>query len=128
MIHQARIEILVPHVDSRQSFQEVLRSPKVRQISHCIMHTGVEKPRHYHRRQTDWWYVPIGALALELQDVRPGSPTDGERQEIMLGEIYTPCVVEIPPGVLHGCRVLQGPCHLIYATSRVYDPDDEFRV
>ena len=31
-------------------------------------------------------------------------------------------VLKIPPGIAHGCQVVQGPAHLFYVTSHVYDP------
>jgi dTDP-4-dehydrorhamnose 3,5-epimerase len=30
--------------------------------------------------------------------------------------------------VAHGYKVLNGPAHLLYITSRVYDPNDEGRL
>ncbi len=36
--------------------------------------------------------------------------------------------VRIPPGVLHGCRVLSESAHLFYITSVTYDPNEEGRI
>jgi dTDP-4-dehydrorhamnose 3,5-epimerase len=45
-----------------------------------------------------------------------------------MGEMYEPVVVAIPPGVAHGCKVLQGPSILFYITSETYNPNDEGRI
>jgi len=42
--------------------------------------------------------------------------------------LQPPQVVKIPPGVAHGCKVIQGPVHLLYVTSHVYNPADELRL
>jgi dTDP-4-dehydrorhamnose 3,5-epimerase len=44
-----------------------------------------------------------------------------------MGDNQKAIVVSIPPGVAHGCKVLQGPASLYYRTSHGYDPDDEGR-
>ena len=72
--------------------------------------------------------MPIGALKLALHDLRPGSPTYQQTQEILLGPDYGHKVVKIPPGVAHGCKVLGGVTHLFYVTSNIYNPADEGRI
>jgi dTDP-4-dehydrorhamnose 3,5-epimerase-like enzyme len=37
-------------------------------------------------------------------------------------------MVKIPPGVGHGFKVLQGPAHLLYLTSKEYNKSDEGRI
>ena len=36
--------------------------------------------------------------------------------------------LKIPPGVLHGCKVLSEISHLFYITSTTYNPQDEGRL
>ena len=91
------------------------------------MYPGVAKAWHVHKTQVDWWYVPVGALKLALYDTREDSPTHSRREELYLGEQYPAQVVKIPPGVAHGCRALV-PTHLLYVTSRTYDPTEEGRI
>jgi len=69
--------------------------------------------------------VPAGNLKVALYDTREGSSTRGELQEVFLGEQYEAQLLKIPPGVAHGCKALSGPTHLIYFTSRIYDPEGE---
>jgi dTDP-4-dehydrorhamnose 3,5-epimerase len=126
-IHGVRIEHRVSHGDDRQTLVEVFKTDKVRQINSCLMHKGTEKLRHFHVYQTDWWWVAQGALLLHLYDLRLDSPTFGASQEVLLTSEDN-AVVQIPPLVAHGCTVLDGECHLLYATDRYYDPSDEYRI
>ena len=66
-----------------------------------------------------------GDLKVALYDTREGSPTRGELQEVFLGEHYEAQLLKVPAGVAHGCRAIGGTAHLIYLTSKVYDPEHE---
>jgi len=126
-IHGVKLLALTARTDHRQTFIEVFKSNKIRQINSCVMNIGVEKLRHFHIKQTDWWWVASGALFLQLYDLRKESPTFGESEEVVLTREDN-CVVQIPPMVAHGCTVLEPECHLIYATDQFYDPSDEYRI
>jgi dTDP-4-dehydrorhamnose 3,5-epimerase len=94
------------------------------------MQRDVVKAWHYHHVQTDWWYLALGVIRTVLIDHRPESPTYRSRIELLMGdgpEARQICV-RIPPGVLHGCRVLSEQAHLLYITSTVYDPNEEGRI
>jgi dTDP-4-dehydrorhamnose 3,5-epimerase len=131
MIQGVEVKKLVTHADERGFFREVVRSTEGivsegwQQISHSMMHPGVAKAWHLHVTQIDWWYVPIGDLKVGLYDTRDGSPTKGELQELFLGEHYDPQLLKIPAGVAHGCRAIGATAHLIYLTSKTYDPEHE---
>ena len=92
------------------------------------MFEGTIKAWHLHQQQIDWWYVASGVLRVALYDTREDSPTKGETMEFLLGEHHSPQIMKIPPGVAHGCKVLQGPAVLFYITSNEYNPDDELRI
>lgn len=92
------------------------------------MHTGVIKAWHIHQIQWDWWYVAQGNLKLVLHDTREDSSSFRITQELFMGADYEPIIVAIPPGVAHGCKVLQGPSLLFYITSEIYNPADEGRI
>jgi dTDP-4-dehydrorhamnose 3,5-epimerase len=47
---------------------------------------------------------------------------------MLMGDSLPSQILKIPPGVAHGYRVLEGPMHLFYITSRIYDPEDEGRI
>lgn len=135
-----QIKSLVSHPDSRGFFREVFRSNEdifkggaFGQWSHSRMEINVVKAWHYHHVQTDWWYVPIGVINTVLVDFREDSPTFRAKMQIRMGDGQNPelndqaVCVRIPPGVLHGCRVLTPEAHLFYITSQPYDQNEEGR-
>lgn len=133
MIEGVDFKELVTHCDERGFFREIIRVTddffgRFGQWSHSTMHQGVIKAWHFHRKQTDWWYVAGGLLKVALHDLREDSPTSGRTVDFLLGDHQPPRVVAIPPLVAHGCKCLSGPAHLFYVTSRVYDPADEGRI
>jgi dTDP-4-dehydrorhamnose 3,5-epimerase len=134
MIAGVEAKELVTHLDERGFFREIIRvsddlfSEGFGQWSHSYMYTGVVKAWHIHYKQVDWWYVAVGTLKVALHDLRPDSPTYGQTDELVMGEHHGAKVLKIPPGVAHGCKVINGPAHLFYVTSRTYDPADEGRI
>lgn len=137
------------HTDSRGFFREIIRKSDSAftgfgQWSHSMMYTGTIKAWHYHKLQTDYWYVPVGVVRAVVCDITPtwAVPVDmnfdtlgyfkGDQDykvvEYLLGDNQPAQVLKIPPGVAHGLKVLQGPAHLMYITDREYDPDDEGRI
>lgn len=98
------------------------------------MQKDVVKAWHYHHVQYDWWYIASGQLQVALYDNREESRTYRKKLEFKLGErskygsdTFEACVC-IPPGVLHGCRVLSPEADLFYITSQTYDPNEEGRI
>ncbi len=134
MIDGVELKELVTHRDERGFFREIARATEAivaegwKQVSHSLMFPGVAKAWHVHPTQIDWWYVPVGDLKVALYDLREGSPTRGELQELFLGEHYPAQLLKIPAGVAHGCKAINGPAHLIYLTSGTYDPAEEGRL
>lgn len=132
MIEGVTLIPLTTHIDERGFFREVLRVEDITfgQWSHSSMYAGTIKAWHIHKLQTDWWYVPIGVIKAVLWDMRPHYPIPKEHEpvEYLLGDNQPAQVLRIPPGVAHGLKVLQGPAHLMYITSHVYNPDDEGRI
>lgn len=123
--------------DQRGFFREVVRcsdpifeSGAFAQWSHSKMTKDVVKAWHYHHKQIDWWYVPIGVVETVLFDNREESPTYQQKLAFCMGDADlggNEVCVKIPQGVLHGCKVLTEEAHLFYITSEMYNPDDEGR-
>ena len=128
------IKELTTHTDERGFFREIIRvtndffSDGFGQWSHSLMFDEVIKAWHFHRTQTDWWYVGSGVLRVGLCDMRSESRTYKKTMDFLMGDLQPSQVIKIPPGVAHGCKTVQGPVHLFYVTSHVYNPDDEFRL
>ena len=134
MIEGVIAKELTTYADDRGFFREIIRvtddffSEGFGQWSHSLVHAGVAKAWHVHKLQTDWFYVVSGVMKVVLHDGRPDSPTHGEITEILMGDGHSAQVVKIPPGVAHGYKVINGPAHMLYVTSRTYDPNDEGRI
>ena len=134
MIDGVVLRTLKTHRDERGFFREIIRvtddffEEGFGQWSHSLMHPGVIKAWHIHKKQTDWWYVCTGVLKVVLYDKRPESSTYRQSMEIMLGDRHEESVLKIPPGVAHGCKCISGPANLLYATSHTYNPEDEGRI
>ena len=134
MIRNVILHPLKTRTDERGYFRELIRATDdffregFGQWSMSLMHQGVVKAWHIHKVQTDWWYVVRGVLKVALHDTRPDSPTHRATEEFLLGDNHPPAILTIPPGVAHGCRVLDGPATLFYVTSKIHDPKDEGRI
>ena len=76
----------------------------VRQVNYSEVEPGAVKAFHLHLRQTDIWYVPSSdRMLVVLLDARQGSPTEGARMRVVLGDSASR-LLRIPPGVAHGVR------------------------
>lgn len=135
MIQGVEVKKLVRHPDDRGFFMEILRDDdellkRFGQASLSKSYPGVIKAFHYHKRQDDIWFFPVGNAQVVLHDMREDSPTKGETNVFYLGE-DNPQIVVIPTGVAHGYRVLGNtPAVIVYFTTESYDPKnpDEYRL
>lgn len=133
LIPDVELKQLQTNVDERGYFREIIRqsdsffSEGFAQWSHSYKHEGYYTEQfHIHQYQIDWWYVPVGIIKVVLYDTRVN---DNVFHKFLLpqGQMSQE-VLRIPPGVAHGFKVLQGPAHLMYITSREYNPADEGRI
>ena len=81
---------------------------------------------HFHRHQSDYWYVPRGRARVVLHDLRCGSPTEAATLTVDIGE-DDPRGVRIPPGVAHGFAALSDMT-ITYLVDGYFNPDDELGV
>ena len=134
MIEGVVLKELETFNDDRGFFRELIRSTDdsfregFGQWSHSLMFDGVIKAWHFHRIQTDWWYIVSGVLRVGLCDLREESGTYKQTMDFLMGDLQPARVLKVPPGIAHGCKTVQGPVHLFYVTSHVYNPDDEIRM
>ena len=117
------------HGDSRGSFMEIFREDllgvKFVQANHSHSAEGVLRGLHWHKHQSDAWYVMNGHAQAMLADLR--TPTDSPAVasvDLIGGE---PKVLYIPPGVAHGFLAVTD-VDLIYWVTGYYDASDEFGV
>lgn len=118
--------------DERGRLGEIMRADdpwfeKFGQVYFTTTYPGVVKAWHYHKKQTDHFYVAKGMVKIGLYDQREGSPTHGIVNEVYMGE-HCPGLLRIPPGVLHGWMcVSQVEAYIVNVVSEVYnysDPDE----
>ena len=121
--------------DERGRLGEIMRADdpwfeKFGQVYFSTTYPGVVKAWHYHKKQTDHFYVVKGMVKVALYDKRENSPTEGMVNEVYLSE-HCPGLVRIPPGVLHGWMcVSDSEACIVNVVSEMYnhsDPD-EFRI
>lgn len=129
MIDGVRVKQLIRHSDDRGFFQEIVRDDdgllrRFGQASMSKTYPGVIKAFHYHERQDDLWFFPVGNAQVVLYDLREDSPTKGETNVFYMGE-DNPIAVLIPTGVAHGYRTLgEKPAIIIYFTTQSYNPNN----
>ncbi|MHC4455852.1 MAG: polysaccharide biosynthesis C-terminal domain-containing protein [Planctomycetota bacterium] len=121
--------------DERGRLGEIFRADdpwfeKFGQVYFTTTLPGIIKAWHYHKKQTDHFYVIKGMVKIALYDQRVDSKTKGIVNELYLGE-HCPGIVRIPPHVLHGWMCIsQTTSYIVNVVSEVYnynDPD-EFRI
>jgi dTDP-4-dehydrorhamnose 3,5-epimerase len=120
--------------DERGRLGEIMRADdpwfkKFGQVYFTTTYPGVIKAWHYHKKQTDHFYVAKGLVKIALYDQREDSPTFGTVNELYLGE-HCPGLLRIPPGVQHGWMCVgQTEAYIVNVVSETYNyaKPDEYR-
>ena len=129
----ARSAKVIP--DERGRLGEIMRADdkwfeKFGQVYFTTTYPGVVKAWHYHKKQTDHFYVVRGTVKVALYDGREDSKTKGVVNELYLGE-HNPGLLRIPPGVCHGWMcVSKTEAYIVNVVSEMYNYEqpDEFRI
>jgi dTDP-4-dehydrorhamnose 3,5-epimerase len=135
MIEGVKTKQVKRFCDDRGYLSEVVKQGEetfidVKQTTFTKTHPGVIKAFHWHKKQTDVWFVVFGMAQVVLFDLREKSETYQETNVFYAGD-DNPLLISIPPGVAHGYKVLGNePVGLFYHTDKPYDPQnpDEERV
>jgi dTDP-4-dehydrorhamnose 3,5-epimerase len=101
------------------------RRMEARQVSLSMAGPGRINAFHLHpkRIQDELWCVVSGLLAVWLVDVREGSPTQGNRRQVVLsGE--EPAMLLIPTGVAHGYKAGPDGAMLLYTMNDQFNLQD----
>ncbi|MCI4331479.1 MAG: dTDP-4-dehydrorhamnose 3,5-epimerase family protein [Thermoplasmata archaeon] len=125
--------------DERGSFTEILRTDwgellgedRPEQLNLSMSFPGMIRAWHRHARgQVDYFIVVRGTMKICAYDDAPGSPTQGQVDEIVASS-ERPQVVRIPGHYWHGTKGLgTEPALTVYLVNRLYDrahPDEERR-
>lgn len=121
--------------DERGRLGEILRNDdeifeKFGQVYFTTTYPGVVKAWHWHKKQSDFFYVAKGTVKVALYDNRENSKTKGYVNQIYMSQ-YCPAILRIPPGVCHGWMCVgQDEAYIINLPTEVYDyrSPDEFRI
>ena len=131
-IEGALIRQLKWREDERGALIELYRDSwntgRVAQVYLTETRPGVVKAWHHHKIQTDRFICVYGTVKLVLYDAREDSYTNDEIVEIVLSPSRNPCMVVIPPGVVHGWKCIsKDTAGVVNCVSREYDGTDEYR-
>ena len=108
MISGLTIKSLSKNTDARGWLAEIFRSDEwifpVAMAYASLTLPGVVRGPHEHKNQSDGFvFFGPGSFKLYLWDARLNSPTRGKKMELIVG-VDNPCLVIIPPGVVHGYK------------------------
>lgn len=88
---------------------------------------GTVKAWHIHQRMTVNNAVVSGRAKLVMYDLRPGSSTEGEVQEVYFGEDNY-VLVQIPPGIANGYKAYGDKVVVMANCANIpHDPDEMLR-
>lgn len=101
---------------------------KFGEIYFSTAYPSVIKGWHVHKVMTLNYAAIVGMIKLVLYDAREGSPTQGQVQELIIGE-HNYVLVRIPLGVVNGWKCIGvTPAILANCTTEPHDPDEIERI
>ena len=132
MIDGVKIVPLRQIVDERGKIMHMLKATDPHfagfgEIYFSCAWPGAIKAWHIHQRMIVNNAVLSGRAKLVMYDLREGSPTRGQLQEVFFGE-DNHCLVQIPPGIANGYKAY-GDKQVILANcaSLPHDPGEMLR-
>lgn len=123
-----RLDPLDVHGDERGHFVELGRESvhgRFRQANLSYTLAGALRGLHYHRLQTDVWFLLAGRVEVGLADLRSGAV--GLHTAHLTLDADLPQALYIPPGVAHGYGALEDAT-LMYLVDQEFDGSDEYGI
>lgn len=109
-IHGVVFKPVQLRMDNRGWLAEIYRQDELASEIHPVMayisetRPGTARGPHEHIAQTDYFvFLGPGDFTLYLWDIRPKSPTRGNRIKIIVGQSNKQAVI-VPPGVVHAYK------------------------
>jgi dTDP-4-dehydrorhamnose 3,5-epimerase len=133
MLEGVRLFPLLRIPDERGVVMRMLRADdphftEFGEIYFSVIYPGVIKGWHLHSRMTINYAVVDGNIKLVLFDQRPDSPTRGQIQEIVFGQIDYQ-LVRVPPGVVNGFTAVGGTRAIVANCASIpHDPQEITRI
>ncbi len=108
MIHGVQVRPLKQISDERGKVMHMLRRDdqwfeQFGEIYFSVVYPGVIKAWHLHKRMTLNYAVVTGMIKLVIHDERTDSASEGQTQELFIGEDNY-VLVTIPPGLWNGFK------------------------
>lgn len=98
------------------------------EIYFSVIYPGIIKGWHLHEKMTINYAVVDGTIKLVLFDQRAGSPTHGQVQEVIFGEVNYQ-LVRVPPGVVNGFTSVGGARAIVANCASIpHDPGEITRI
>lgn len=133
MISGVLVKLLSQIPDERGKIMHMLRADepdfeKFGEIYFSVVYPGVIKGWHLHKEMTLNYAVISGMIKLVLYDDREDSPTNGELQEIFMGEDNY-LLVKIPPRVWNSFKGIgTKPAIVANCATIPHDSDEILRL
>lgn len=129
MIDGVLIKLLKKIPDDRGTIMKMQEASDIEfkgfgEIYFSTVYPGVVKGWHLHKNAILNYAVIKGMIKLVLFDDRENSPTNGEIQEIYLGD-YNYCLVQIPENVWNGFTCVGNSEAIVADLITVIHKDDE---
>lgn len=133
MIDGVLIHSLMQIPDERGKIMHMLRCDdphfeKFGEIYFSVIYPGVIKGWHLHKEMVLNYAVVFGLIKLVLYDDRTASSTNGQLQELFVGE-GNYVLVRVPPGVWNGFKGIGiSPAIVANCATLPHDPDEIMRM
>ena len=133
MIEGVKVFPLARIPDERGMVMHMLRADATHfvefgEIYFSVIFPGVVKAWHLHDRMTINYAVVDGNIKLVVYDQRAESPTRGELQEFVFGELNYQ-LVRVPPGVVNGFVAVGGRRAIVANCASIpHDPTEITRI
>ena len=134
MIEGVVLKKIESHNDSRGYFREIFKlnklfkQKKICQVSHSYIKKNIIKAWHLHKKQDQWNYLLKGKLQVYLFDTRKKSISYKKHLSFILDSEKQNLVYFFPSGVAHGYITKSRENHMIYGTSGIYNPKEEYKI
>lgn len=133
MIEGVKITPLRQIIDERGKVMHMLKATdphfiKFGEIYFSLIHPGVIKGWHFHKKMVINYAVVTGKIKLVLYDDREKSTTKGEFLEIFLGQDNY-CLVSVPPYIWNGFKCVGSQDAIVANCATIpHDPDEIVRL
>jgi dTDP-4-dehydrorhamnose 3,5-epimerase len=133
VIEGAAVRPLKQIPDERGKVMHMLRADaphfeRFGEIYFSVVYPGAIKAWHLHKRMTLNYAVVSGSIKLVLYDVRDGSSTHGQLDELFIGDSNY-CLVTVPAGVWNGFKGIgTQPSIVANCATHPHDPEEIVRL